>query len=117
MSELDKVFRELSQKRAQQDEERRQRQKLAADFLREFFEVDIRSSQTLQSCGIEAHFAEDKLILHRPQSGYYAEPLQIVIGEQGEIDIAGRSLGRYQPAEKLAKKRELISEIISFFDL
>jgi len=34
-----------------------------------------------------------------------------------EIDIAGRSLGRYQPAEKLAKKRELIGEIISFFDL
>ena len=30
---------------------------------------------------------------------------------------AGRSLGRYQPADKLAKKRELIGEIISFFDL
>jgi len=26
-------------------------------------------------------------------------------------------LGRYQPAEKLAKKRELIGEIITFFDL
>jgi hypothetical protein len=31
-------------------------------------------------------------------------------------DIAGRSLGRYQPAEKLAKKRELIGKIILFFD-
>jgi hypothetical protein len=41
----------------------------------------------------------------------------IVVGEQGEIDIAGRSLGRYQSAEKLAKKRELIGEVISFFDL
>ena len=40
-----------------------------------------------------------------------------MVGEQGEIDIAGRSLGRYQPADKLAKKRELIGEIISFFDL
>ena len=30
---------------------------------------------------------------------------------------ACRSLGRYQPAEKLAKKRELIGEIIAFFDL
>jgi hypothetical protein len=40
-----------------------------------------------------------------------------VVGEQGEIDIAGRSLGPYQPTEKLAKKHELIGEIISFFDL
>jgi hypothetical protein len=117
MSELDKVFHELAQKRAQQDQERREWQKLAADFLREFFEIDIKPSQTLQNRGIEAHFADTKLVLHRPQSGYYEEPLQIVVGEQGEIDIAGRSLGRYQPAEKAAKKRELISEIISFFDL
>jgi len=36
---------------------------------------------------------------------------------RGEIDIAGKSLGRYQPKEKLAKKRELMGEIISFFDL
>lgn len=117
MSELDKVFGELAQKRAQQGHERRERQKLAADFLREFFELDIKPSQTLQNRGIEAHFADNKLVLHRPQSGHYEEPLYIVVGEQGEIDIAGRSLGRYQPAEKLAKKRELISEIISFFDL
>jgi hypothetical protein len=117
MSELDKVFHELAQKRAQQDQERRERQKLAADFLREFFDVDIKPSQTLQNRGIEAHFADTKLVLHRPQSGYYEEPLQIVVGEQGEIDIAGRSLGRYQPAEKAAKKRELIGEIITFFDL
>jgi hypothetical protein len=117
MSELDKVFGELAQKRAQQDLERRERQKLAADFLTELFEVDIKPSQTLKSRGIEAHFADNKLILHKPQSGEYQEPLYIVVGEQGEIDIAGRSLGRYQPAEKLAKKRELIGEIISFFDL
>lgn len=117
MSELDKVFGELAQKRAQQGHERRERQKLAADFLREFFELDIKPSQTLQNRGIEAHFADNKLVLRRPQSGHYEEPLYIVVGEQGEIDIAGRSLGRYQPAEKLAKKRELISEIISFFDL
>jgi hypothetical protein len=117
MSELDKVFRELAEKRAQQDAERRAHQKLAADFLSEFFEHDIKPSQTLKSRGIEANFVDNKLILHKPQSGQYADPLFIVIGEQGEIDIAGRSLGRYQPAEKLAKKRELIGEIISFFDL
>ncbi len=117
MSELDKVFGELADKRAQQDQERRERLKLAVDFLAEFFEQDIKPSQTLRTRGIEAHFADNKLVLHRPQSGHYEEPLYIVVGEQGEIDIAGRSLGRYQPAEKAAKKRELIGEIISFFDL
>jgi hypothetical protein len=117
MSELDKVFAELADKRARQDRERRERQKFAVEFLTEFFEQDIKPSQTLKSRGIESHFVDNKLVLHRPQSGAYQEPLHIVIGEQGEIDIAGRSLGRYQPAEKLAKKRELIGEIISFFDL
>lgn len=117
MSELDKVFGELSATRAQQDRERRDRQKVAGDFLAEFYEQDIKPSQTLKTRGVEAHFAEGKLILHKPQSGHYEEPLYIVVGEQGEIDIAGRSLGRYQPADKAAKKRELIGEIISFFDL
>jgi hypothetical protein len=117
MSELDKVFGELAQKRAQQDQERHERHKLAAEFLTEFFEHDIKPSQTLKSRGIEAHFVDNKLVLHKPQSGHYEDPLYIVVGEQGEIDIAGRSLGRYQAAEKLAKKRELIGEIISFFDL
>ena len=117
MSELDKVFGELAQKRAQQDRERRKRQRLAVDFLTEFFERDIKPSRTLKSRGIAAHFADNKLVLHKPQSGHYEEPLYIAVGEGGEVDIAGRSLGRYQPAEKLAKKRELIGEIISFFDL
>ena len=117
MSELDKVFDEIAQNRAQQDRERRERVELAAGFLAEFFKADIEPSQTLKSRGIEAHFADNKLVLHRPQSGHYEEPLYIVVSEQGEIDIAGRSLGPYQPAEKLAKKRELIGEIISFFDL
>jgi hypothetical protein len=117
MSELDKVFDELTQMRADQDRERRERQKLAVDFLAEFFEQDIGPSRTLKNRGIQAHFTDSKLTLHRPQSGYYEEPLHIVVGEQGEIDVAGRSLGRYQPADKLAKKRELIGEIISFFNL
>ena len=117
MSELDKVYGELEQKRTQQDRERRARFKTAADFLSEFYEHDIKPSQTLQSRGIEANFIDNKLVLHKPQSGHYGEPLYIVVGEQGEIDIAGRSLGRYQPDEKSAKKRELIDEIITFFDL
>jgi hypothetical protein len=117
MSELDKVFGELEQKRAQQDRERRQRFKLAADFLAEFYQQDIKPSQTLKQRGVEAQFVDNKLILHKPQSGHYGEPLYVVAGEQGEIDIAGRSLGRYESEEKAAKKRELIDEIIAFFDL
>jgi hypothetical protein len=116
-SELDKVFDDLAGKRAQQDQERRERLKQATEFLAEFFAHDIKPSQTLKTRGIEASLVDHKLVLHRPQSGHYEEPLYIVVGEQGEIDIAGRSLGRYQPAEKLAKKRELIDEIITFFDL
>jgi hypothetical protein len=117
MSELDKVFDELAGKRTQQDQERRERLKLTAAFLAEFFEQDIKPSQTLKTRGIAASLVDHKLVLHRPQSGHYEEPLHIVVGEQGEIDIAGRSLGRYEPAEKLAKKRQLIDEIIAFFDL
>ena len=117
MSELDKIFGELAGKRAQQDQERRERHELASEFLTEFFERDIKPSQTLKTRGIEASLIDHKLVLHRPQSGHYEEPLYIVVGEHGEIDIAGRSLGRYQLGEKLAKKRELIGEIISFFDL
>jgi hypothetical protein len=117
MSELDKVFGELEQKRAQQGRERRDRFKIAADFLSEFYEQDIRPSQTLKQRGVEAQFVDNKLVLHKPQSGHYGEPLYIVVGEQGEIDVAGRSLGPYQPDEKAAKKRELIDEIITFFDL
>jgi hypothetical protein len=117
MSELDKVYGELAASRTQQDRERREHQNRAIAFLAEFFEQDIKPSQTLKSRGIEALFADNKLVLHKPQAGHYEEPLYIVVGEQGEIDIAGRSLGRYQPAEKLAKKRELIGEIITFFSL
>jgi hypothetical protein len=117
MSELDKVYDELTQRRSQQDQERREQQKVAADFLAEFFEQDIKPSKTLKSRGIEADFADNRLVLHNPQSGHYEEPLYIAVGEHGEIDIAGKSLGRYQPEDKDAKKRELIGEIISFFSL
>jgi hypothetical protein len=117
MSELDKVFAELAQRRAQRDEERRGRMKVAVAFLTEFYEADIKPSQTLRNRGIDAQLVDNRLVLHKPQSGACQEPLQIVAGEQGEIDVGGKSLGRYQPTDKLAKKRELIGEIISFFDL
>jgi len=117
MSELDKVFAELAAQREQQDRERRQRIARAADFLTELYEQDIEPSATLKSRGIQAQLADNKLMLHRPQSGPYEEPLVIVVSELGDIDVAGRSLGRYDGADKLAKKREIIGEIITFFDL
>jgi hypothetical protein len=117
MSDLDKAFAELEAKRSQQDVERRERFRSTAEFLKDFFESDIKPSKTLQRHGIEAHFVDNKIVLHKSQSAHYAEPLYIVVGEQGEIDIGGRSFGRYQPAERATKKSELIQEIISFFDL
>ena len=43
-------------------------------------------------------------------------PLAIVVGEQGEIDVGGKSLGRPQ-GDEVAKKSELIAEIITHFSL
>jgi hypothetical protein len=117
MSDLDKAFAELEAKRSQQEVERRERFRSTAEFLKDFFESDIKPSKTLQRHGIEVHFVDNKIVLHKSQSAHYAEPLYIVVGEQGEIDIGGRSFGRYQPAERATKKSELIQEIISFFDL
>ena len=116
-SELDKVFAELATKRAHQDHERRERVERAAAFLTEFYEQDIKPSETLRTRGIEANFVDNKLVLHRPQAGHYGEPLYIVVGEQGEIDVSGRSLGPVGSADKDTKKNELIAEIISHFSL
>ena len=41
----------------------------------------------------------------------YAEGMMIVVGEQGEIDVSGRSLGRSRVDDKA--EQELIAEIIS----
>ena len=41
----------------------------------------------------------------------------IVVGEQGEIDVSGRSLGTVTAANKDTKKNELIAEIIAHFSL
>jgi hypothetical protein len=43
--------------------------------------------------------------------------MMIVVGEQGEVDVSGRSLGPVAGPDKDAKKKELIAEIISHFSL
>jgi hypothetical protein len=117
MSELDRICAEIAATRAQQDAERRERQRRAADFLKEFFASDLEPSKILKQHGIERHFVDNKIVLHKTASEHFADPLHIVVGEQGEIDVNGRSLGRYEPKDRAARKRELIGEIISFFDL
>ena len=78
-------------------------------------------SQKLKEHGIASHFDGARLVLERPDEGHFSEGLLIVVGEQGEIDIGGKSLGRHQ-AEETAKrneliKSELIAEIITHFSL
>ena len=53
----------------------------------------------------------------KPEEGLYAEGMMIVVGEQGEIDVSGRSLGLVYVKDKEVRKKELIAEIISHFSL
>jgi hypothetical protein len=116
-SELDRTVREMIAARVQKEADRRERHRIACAFLREFYETSVRSSQVLQDKGIEATHDENKLILHKPATGHFLEPLLIVVDEQGSIDCAGRSLGGYVPEEKADKTKKLIAEIIDHFDL
>ena len=117
MSELDRTVRELMAARSQKEADRRERYRVACEFLREFHETHVRTSQVLQDEGIEATHAENKLILHKPATGHFLEPLFIVVDEQGNIDCAGRSLGGYVPEQKKDRIKNLIAEIIDHFDL
>ena len=117
MSALDKAVAELDARRAKDDAERRARQQAASAFLKEFFDADLTSSKTLKERGVQAAFDGKRIVLQRPAEGVYAEGLMIVVGEQGEIDVSGRSLGPVGAADKEAKKKELIAEIISHFSL
>jgi vacuolar-type H+-ATPase subunit E/Vma4 len=117
MSELDRIVRELIAARSHKEAERRRRHHLASAFLREFYEVDIKTSQVLQDAGIDATHDETKLILHKPATGHFLEPLLIVVDEQGNIDCAGRSLGTYAAEQKADRIKKLIAEIIDHFDL
>ena len=116
MSELDKALAALQAKRAQDEAERRERRKLACDFLGSFYENEVKPSRELAARGIAAGFDGGKLVLERPHEGDFAEPLLVVVGEQGEIDVAGKSLGRFLPGEETVKRNALIAEIIAHFN-
>ena len=117
MSAHDKAVAELDAKRGKDDAERRARQEAATAFLKDFFEADLAPSKSLKDSGVLPAFDGKRILLTRPEEGVYAEGMMIVVGEQGEIDVSGRSLGTVTPANRDTKKNELIAEIIAHFSL
>jgi hypothetical protein len=117
MSALDKTVAELDAKRSKDDAERRARQQAALTFLKEFFDADLAPSKSLKGHGVQAVFDGKRILLTKPEEGVYAEGMMIVVGEQGEIDVSGRSLGPVYDSDKNTRKKELIAEIISHFSL
>jgi hypothetical protein len=116
MSELDKALGALAARRAQEGAERQERRRRACEFLGAFYEDDVKPSHELKARGVAAVFDGARLIMQRPGEGDFAEPFLVVVGEQGEIDVAGNSLGRVEPGEETAKRNALIAEIIAHFD-
>jgi hypothetical protein len=117
VSELDKALAVLEARRAEEEADRQRRRAAACAFLKGFYEADIVRSRKLEACGIASSFDGNRLLLERPEEGHFSEGLAIVVGEQGEIDVGGKSLGRHQDGDEAAKKSELIAEIISHFSL
>jgi hypothetical protein len=117
VSELDRALAVLEARRADEEADRQRRRAAACAFLKGFYEGDIAPSRKLEERGIASSFDGGRLLLERPAEGHFAEGLAIVVGEQGEIDVGGKSLGRHQPGDEAAKKSELIAEIISHFSL
>jgi hypothetical protein len=117
MSALDKAVAELDAKRSKDDSERRARQQAAIAFLKEFFDADLALSTSLKGRGVQAAFDGKRILLTRPEEGVYAEGMMIVVGEQGEVDVSGRSLGPVYANDRENRKKELIAEIISHFSL
>ena len=117
MSALDKAVRELEERRSRESAERRTRHQTACAFLKEFYEQDVAPSQKLKAHGVRAAFDGARILLEKPQVGVYSDGMMIVVGEQGEIDVNGKSLGPVSPGGQATKKNELIAEIISHFSL
>ena len=117
MSALDKAVTELEAKRTREESERRARHRAASAFLKEFFDADIATSNKLRGSGLQAAFDGARILLQKQEEGVYAEGMMIVVGEQGEIDVSGRSLGPVNAADLDTKRNELIAEIIAHFSL
>jgi hypothetical protein len=117
VSELDKALTVLDARRADEEVDRQRRRSAACAFLKGFYEADVAPSRKLKERGIASSFDGNRLVLERPEEGHFSEGLAIVVGEQGEIDVGGKSLGRHQGGDEATKKSELIAEIIAHFSL
>ena len=117
MSALDQAISELEEKRAKENAERRMRHQAACAFLKEFHEADLVPSKKLKAHGVRTVFDGARILLEKPDVGVFADGMMIVVGEQGEIDVNGKSLGPVRPDHPDIKKNELIAEIISHFSL
>ena len=117
MSALDQAIAELEEKRAKENAERLARHQRSCVFLKEFYETDLASSKKLKANGVRAVFDGARILLEKPEVGVYADGMMIVVGEQGEIDVNGKSLGPVRPDHPDIKKNELIAEIIAHFSL
>jgi hypothetical protein len=117
MSALDEAITELESNRAKESAERQKRHQMACAFLKEFFESDVAPSKKLKAHGVRTTFDGARILLEKPEVGVYADGMMIVVGEQGEIDVNGKSLGPVRPDHPNIKKNELIAEIIAHFSL
>lgn len=117
MSEIDRIFSEREARRLEKERLRRERFEVAAAFLAELYDRDVKPSKALADNAISAQFSDNRILLHRTNAGIYADAYQITVGPDGEIDAGGRSFGRYEPDDKVKLKRELIGELLTYFDL
>ena len=117
MSALDQAIAELEEKRAKENAERQARHQAACAFLKEFYEFDVAPSKKLKAHGVRTVFDGARILLEKPEVGVYADGMMIVVGEQGEIDVNGKSLGPVRPDQPDIKKNELVAEIIAHFSL
>jgi len=117
MSALDQAIAGLEDKRAKDNAERNARLQAACAFLKAFYECDVATSKRLKAHGVRSVFDGARILLEKPEVGVYADGMMIMVGEQGEIDVNGKSLGPVSAEHAHVKKNELIAEIISHFSL
>jgi hypothetical protein len=117
MSEIDKLHAEREAARTEKERARKERFDVAMSFLRGLYEHDVKPSKVLVEREIDAQLDDNRLLLHRRNAGIYADAFQIAVGPDGEIDIGGRSLGQYHPDHKVRLRREIITEMLTYFDL
>jgi hypothetical protein len=117
MSELDKAWEQLNARRRAQEAARKAQHERALAFVAAFFAEDIRPSTALASHGVESALTDGHILLRRPAASVYDDALVIAVGEHGDIDVGGKSLGRLSEDKAGQMKQELIAEIIARFDL